>query len=168
MINRIPRNIIRFFVLVLFQVLILNNIRLGGYINPQMYILFILLLPFETPRWFGLTLGLLTGFTIDVFSMTYGFHSFACVIMVFARIWVLELFAPRDGYNKGTYPRVFYYGFMWFLKYAAILILIHHISLFYLEIHRFTEFFRTFLKVILSSFFTLLFIMASQFLVFRK
>ena len=45
------RNIIRFVFLVLLQVLILNNIQFSGYINPYFYIYFILLLPFDTPRW---------------------------------------------------------------------------------------------------------------------
>ena len=38
-----------FIVLVLIQVLILNNIQFSGYINPFLYVLFILLLPFQTP-----------------------------------------------------------------------------------------------------------------------
>lgn len=168
MINAIPQNIIRFILLVLLQVFVLDNIRLGGYINPQFYIIFILLLPFETPGWVLLTVSLLLGLSIDMFSFTYGFHAISCIIMAFARPFVLNIFAPRDGYEKGTYPRIFYYGFVWFLKYAFVLILIHHLALFYIEMYRFTEFFRTFLKVILSTTISTVFIVASQYLVFRK
>lgn len=168
MINLVPRILFRFVVLVLFQVLILNNIRMGGYINPQLYILFILLMPFETPPWLVLTSGLLLGFSIDLFTFTYGFHSFATVIMSFARLWVLKIFSPRDGYESGTHPRIQYYGFTWFLKYAAILVIIHHMALFYIELHKFSYFFLTLGKVIISSLFSLLFIIASQYLVFKR
>ncbi|NBC82971.1 MAG: rod shape-determining protein MreD [Bacteroidetes bacterium] len=168
MINKIPRNIIRFALLALIQVFVLNNIRLGGYINPQFYIIFILLLPFETPGWVLLTVSLLLGITIDLFTFTYGFHALSCLIMAFARPFILDIFAPRDGYEKGTLPRVYYYGFNWFLKYAVVLIFIHHVSLFYIEMYRFTEFFRTFLKVLMSTSVSTIFIVASQYLVFRK
>ena len=46
MANYIGKNILRFLFLVLFQVLILNNIQFSGYINPYLYVLFILMLPF--------------------------------------------------------------------------------------------------------------------------
>jgi hypothetical protein len=55
--NIILKNIIRFVVLVLIQVAILNNIQVSGFVNPYMYILFILLLPFEIPNWLLLVLS---------------------------------------------------------------------------------------------------------------
>ncbi|HMT30864.1 MAG TPA: rod shape-determining protein MreD, partial [Bacteroidia bacterium] len=55
-------------------------------------------------------------------------------------------------------------GFTWFLIYAASLTLIHHSVLFYIEVFRFSEFFSTFLRVILSSLATLVVIMISQYL----
>jgi len=168
MINRIPQNLLRFFLLVLFQVFLLNNIRLGGYINPQFYIIFILLLPFETPGWILLTTSLLLGISIDLFTNTYGFHAFACIIMAFSRPFILKVIAPRDGYEKGSYPRVFYYGLPWFLKYTLVLVFIHHTGLFFLEMYRFTEIFRTLLKIILTTGVSTIFIVTSQYLVFRK
>ena len=83
------KNAGRFFFLVFFQVLILNNIQLGGYINPYFYIYFILLLPFETPRWLLLILSFLLGLTIDVFVNTPGVNAAACVLMAFARPFVI-------------------------------------------------------------------------------
>ncbi len=50
MIKLLGRNIIRLIVLVLVQILVFNNIQISGYLIPNFYILFILLLPFETPR----------------------------------------------------------------------------------------------------------------------
>jgi rod shape-determining protein MreD len=71
MINNIITSILRFVVLILVQVLILNNIHLGGYINPYLYVLFILLLPIETPKWAVLILAFFLGLGVDI----YGFLS---------------------------------------------------------------------------------------------
>ena len=168
MINLIPRNIVRFIILVLFQILVLNNIQFSGYVNPFMYVLFILLLPFETPRWLLLVSGFLLGLSIDVFSGTIGMHAAATVLMAYLRPYVLSLISPRDGYESGTYPRLYYFGFTWFLHYAVILVFIHHLVLFYLEVFRLSEFFSTFLRVILSSFFSISLVILSQYIVYRK
>jgi rod shape-determining protein MreD len=168
MINHIARNAGRFIILILFQVLVLNNIQFSGFVNPFMYVLFILLLPFETPRWVLLVSGFLLGLSVDIFSNTLGLHASATLFMAFLRPYVLRVISPRDGYETGTYPRVFYYGITWFLNYAIILVFAHHLFLFYLEVFRFSEFFRTLLRVILSSSFSILFIVLSQYIVFRK
>ena len=168
MTNTIIRNIIRFFVLVLVQVLIVKNIELGRFVNPFVYVLFILVLPFETPKWLLLVAGFFLGITIDMFYDTSGMHAAACVLMAYIRPGVLKLFSPRDGYEFGTQPSVQYLGIPWFLSYAGILVLIHHLVLFYIEIFRFSEFFSTFFRVIVSSIFTLLLVVISQYLVQRK
>ena len=168
MINLLGRNILRFIILVLFQVLLLNNIQFSGYVNPFMYVLFILLLPFETPRWLLLLSGFLLGLSIDIFSNTLGLHASASVFMAFLRPYVLQVISPRDGYESGTFPRVFYYGLTWFLNYAVILVVMHHLFLFYFEVFRFSEFFRTLLRVILSSSFSIVIIVLSQYIVYRK
>lgn len=168
MINLIARNAGRFVLLVLFQVLVLNNVQFSGFVNPFMYVLFILLLPFETPRWLLLVSGFLLGLSIDIFSNTLGLHASATLFMAFLRPYVLRIISPRDGYETGTYPRVFYYGITWFLQYAIILVFAHHLFLFYLEVFRLSEFFRTLLRVILSSSFSILIIGLSQYIVFRK
>ena len=168
MTNTIIRNILRFFVLVLVQVLIVKNIELGRFINPFVYVLFILMLPFETPKWLLLLASFFLGITIDMFYDTSGMHAAACVVMGYIRPGVLKLFSPRDGYEFGTQPSIQYLGIPWFLSYAGILVVIHHLILFYIEIFRFSEFFSTFFRVIVSSIFTLLLVVISQYLFQRK
>lgn len=168
MIKHLGRNIIRFIVLVLVQILVFNNIQFSGYIVPYIYILFILLLPFETPRWLLLLAAFTLGISVDLFTQTPGMHAAASVLMAFLRPWVLEMSAPRDGYEPGTYPRLYYYGFQWFLRYTVILVLAHHLVLFYVEVFRFSEFFSTLLRVLLSSLFSIILIILSQYFIFRK
>ncbi|MGB3949066.1 MAG: rod shape-determining protein MreD [Bacteroidia bacterium] len=168
MLNEVFRNIIRFILLVAVQVLIIKNIELGRFINPFIYVLFIVVLPFETPKWLILVAGFIVGITIDMFYDTAGMHAAACVLMAYVRPGVLKLFSPRDGYEFGTQPTVQYLGVPWFLSYSGILIFLHHLVLFYLEIFRFSEFFSTFLRVIISTIFTVLIVVITQYLFNRK
>jgi len=168
MIRLLSRNIICFVVVILIQVLLLNNIQISNLINPYFYVLFILLLPFETPGWLLLCASFILGLTVDLFMNTPGMHSVSCVAMAFLRPPLLAAIAPRDGYDAGTYPRLSYYGFEWFLKYTVILVLVHHLLLFYIEVFRFSEFFSTFIKVIFSSLISIVLIIISQYFIFRK
>ena len=162
------RNVLRFITLVLIQVLIFNNIQISGYLNPYIYILFILLLPFETPKWIQLVLAFLLGLSVDFFTNTPGMHAAACVFMAFVRPYILRFIAPREGYETGTFPRLYYYGFNWFFKYTFILVLAHHFFLFYIEVFRFSNFFDTFSRMALSTLLSVTFIILSQFLIYRK
>ena len=74
-----------FVFLILFQVLVLNNLHLSIYLNPYAYILFILILPFETPGWLVLSLGFVLGLIMDAFCNTLGMHSVATVLLAFLR-----------------------------------------------------------------------------------
>ena len=168
MISIISRNIVRFISLIIFQILILNNINFSGFVNPYLYILFVLLLPFETPKWFLIISAFLLGLSIDIFSDSLGMHASATVLVAFFRPYVLNLIAPRDGYEPGTFPRVFYYGFFWFVKYSALLIVVHHFFFFVIEAFNFQDFNITIIKVFFSSVFTLIVVILSQFLIFRK
>jgi rod shape-determining protein MreD len=167
MISQVSRYGLQFLVLVLLQVFILNNIQLGGYVNPYLYILFILLLPINTPKWLLLVLGFVLGITIDLFTHTPGMNSSATVFMSFIRPYVLELIAPREGYEKDSSPRIKLYGFAWFLRYSVILVFAHHSVLFYIEVFRFSDFFLTFIRVILSTAFSTVLIVTSQYLIYR-
>ena len=79
MVSVFRENIFRFILLILFQVLILDHVELGGYLNPFLYVMFILMLPFETPDWLVLLLGFITGLTLDMFTDTIGMHTASCV-----------------------------------------------------------------------------------------
>jgi hypothetical protein len=164
MVSTLTENALRFITLVLFQVLILNHVELGGYLNPFLYVLFILMLPFETPEWLVLLLGFVLGLVVDMFTDTLGMHTSATVFMAFLRKYVLKVIAPRDGYETSFKPTFRQMGFSWFLAYAVILVVAHHLLLFYIEIFRLSDFFFTFVKVVASSVFTLLLVFITQFL----
>jgi hypothetical protein len=58
-------------------------------------------------------------------------------------------------------------GITWFITYAGVLILVHHLWLFFVELFRFERFFGTFFRAVLSGAFTLVLVLLAQFLTSR-
>jgi hypothetical protein len=148
MLNTILKYTGLFILLIAIQILLMNNIQFSGFINPYIYILFILVM--------------------DLTSGTLGLHIAATVFAGFLRPYVLNLISPHEGYEKGELPGLQTYGFRWFITYILIIVTFHHIALFYIEVFRFEYFFRTLLRVMLSTGFTVLFIIIIQAIIIRR
>ena len=166
--NSIGLHIARFILLVFLQVFVFNNIEISNHIVPYVYILLIILLPVDLPGWIILLVAFILGLTIDLLSGTLGFHVFSTVLMAYMRTPVLTFVSPRDGYESSAIPNLASYGALWFLKYAAILVFIHHFSLFMLEVFRFSYIPVIFLRTLLSGLFSLSFLLISQYFTFSK
>ena len=102
------KNVLRFIFLIGIQVLVLNNVLFMNYINPYIYILFILLLPFDTARWLLLVLSFALGFSVDAFQNTMGLHAFSCVFIAFIRRPILYFLLPQIR-NKNKITLSFLY-----------------------------------------------------------
>lgn len=157
---------IMFISLILVQVLILNQVQFSGFVNPYIYILFILLLPLSTPRYLLLILAFFVGLIVDIFLNSLGVHAAASVFIAYIRPAVIRVISNREE-DRSDYPGLKQNGFTWFLWYVSIMVFLHHTVLFYLEIFSFSHFFITLGRVIVSSFFSIFIIVLSQFLVFR-
>ena len=158
----------RFVLLVFLQLFILNNIQFSGFVNPYLYVLVILWLPFEISGVLSLILAFMLGLVIDVASVTIGYHTIATVFMAYTRFHLLRFIAPHDGYEPGTTPTIPSLGFSWFMKYITILVLAHHLVLFWVESFSFNDFLPATLRALASSAFTILLILICQFLVMRR
>jgi hypothetical protein len=156
-----------FISLVLIQVLFLNQIQLGGFVNPYIYVLFVLLLPLSSPKYAVLLLAFLIGFTIDIFMNSLGIHTAATVFIAWLRPVIVRSISSRDE-DKSDYPGLHQNKLSWFLPYVGIMVFIHHFILFYIETFTFKGFLETFYHVLLSSLFSVFIIVLSQFLIFRK
>src|SRR6476469_11049014 len=102
--SKIIINILRFIVLVAIQVFLLKNIVFYGVNIPYLYILFIILLPFETPNWLLFFLAFLMGLTIDLFNDTLGLHAAACTILAFVRVIFISITVQKDNYDSDPEP----------------------------------------------------------------
>lgn len=159
--------IFRFIILIFIQIFILNKVYLGGYINPYLYVLFILTLPFNTPKWLLLPSAFLCGLVIDYFSNSLGMNAAACTFIGFMRPVVLQTIMVNREFSPGDEPGIGTMSPRWFFIYASIMVVIHHLILFYIEVFRFSEFFVTFFRAMLSSAVTLILISITQFLFFK-
>jgi rod shape-determining protein MreD len=161
-------NLVRFILLVFIQVFLLKNITLYNLSTPYLYILFILLLPFETPNILLFVLAFITGLTIDAFYDTPGLHAAACVLLAFVRILFISITVQKDGFDNEPEPTLSIMGFRWFFTYTLILTLFHHFFLFNLEAFNFSELQDTLSRFLLSSVFTVFLILVSGLLFFKR
>lgn len=89
--NLLWKNIGRFVLLMLLQLLVLDNVYLGGYVVPVLYVLFVLMLPIGMGRVPMLLTSFATGLLVDVMAGTLGFNALACTVVMMCRL----LFADR-------------------------------------------------------------------------
>jgi len=168
MIRTILINFLRFVILVFIQVFLLKNIALYNLATPYLYILFILLLPFETPNLLLFVLAFLTGLTIDAFYDTPGLHAAACVLMAFVRILFISITVQKEGFENEPNPTLSTMGFRWFFAYSLVLTLFHHFFLFSLESFRFSEIQYTLSRFVFSCIFTVFLMVVTGLLFYRK
>jgi rod shape-determining protein MreD len=168
MIRTLIINVIRFVALVFLQVFLLKNLTLYNLSTPYPYIIFILLLPFETPNVLLFVLSFILGLTIDAFYDTPGLHAAACVLLAMVRVMFISITVQKDGFDNEPEPTLSVMGFRWFFAYASVLTLCHHFFLFNLEVFRISEIQYTLLRFLLSSVFTIFLMLISGFLFFRS
>src|SRR5512133_585173 len=157
-----------FVLLVLLQLLVFNNIQFSGYINPYVYVMLIIILPLSMPSWVVLIIAFLAGFIIDAFSGTMGVHTFASVMAGFVRPWVISINMTHEAADPDISPSVRNSGLRWFLMFSLMIVLVHHLSLFYVEVFSFSGFFRTLLRVLVSTLFTTFFIVILDMIGWRR
>lgn len=157
-----------FVLLIVLQVFVFNNVQFSSYINPMVYVLFILILPFEIRGWLLLTVAFATGLTIDLFMNTLGMHTFASVAMAFARPYVISFISRRTDLEFKGKILMGVAGIQWYTKYVFALVFVHHLILFYIEIFSFNHFFLTLFRVLLSTVFTSVFILIAQYFTVQK
>ena len=146
--------VFRFILLVFVQVVILNHINFLGYINPYIYILFIVLYPIKNDRIVFLLLSFLLGILVDIFSDSGGINAAACVTIAYLRPIVLKWsFGTVYEHQTIKFNNV---EFGSKLMYISILTAIHHLILFLLEVFNFSEILLTLQNTLFSSIFTIL------------
>lgn len=157
--NEIIINTVRFILLVFLQVFLLNNINLGGYINPYVYILFIMLYPSDGNQFLLIFLSFLLGLSVDIFEDSGGVHAAACVFVAYLRPAILKYsFGISYEYNvvrlnkAAPTERIIYVG---------SIIFIHHFIMFALEIFSFDHLLLLLKSTLFSGVFTLILILGS-------
>lgn len=162
--NNVISNLFRFFIFLSLQLLIFNNIKFLGYINPQVYIIFLLLLPIEMKKWIQYVIAFLTGFLVDMFFQTHGIHALSCLIIIFLRPYLVLLlngFRPIDGVFK---PIPGAKDFKWIVLYVAGMAFVHQLLVTMIETFNMKEFFHIMWVTLLNTFFTTVLIVCIEYL----
>lgn len=144
------KNSLLFIGIFLLQVLVFDNIQLGNYLHPIIYVIFILILPYDTPKWKLLVNGFLIGIAVDIFNGTPGLNAAATVLLAYSRPFVIDIMTRKSELKEKYEPTVEKMGFLWFLVYSTILLLIHNFALFMLEVFSFKLLGIVLLQVLIS------------------
>ena len=148
--NKTLLNIIRFVLLVIAQVLVINHIRLGGYVHPYIYLIFVMLMPINMPGWQLLLSGFGIGLTIDLFMGTLGMHAGATTLMAFCRPAIIRLVSGNQKFENIREPSIQQLGVPWFLRYTLCMVTVHNFTLFMLEGFSFHLVGQALLRILLS------------------
>lgn len=162
--SKVTANILRFIVVLLAQIFVFGLIHLFGCVNAYVYLLALLLLPLELPRWVQYLIAFATGFIVDMFAMSYGVHAFSCVLMMFVRPYLVNALNGRP--NDGSIEKLTPGGkdFRWILLYTVILVFIHQLSAVMLEAFTFRHFGRILLVILGNTAFTTILILCFEYL----
>lgn len=147
----------RFFLflwVIIFQVFILDEIDLMGWISPYYYIIFILTIPIKYNKALSLILSFLLGMSIDLFyPTTLGIHAFCCVLICYLKFFLIKKFIPKDTEEVFNIIKL---PIQQFSILSIIIIILHHFTFFFLTEFSTSTIINVLLYTIPTSLFTLI------------
>jgi rod shape-determining protein MreD len=159
-------NAVRFITLILIQVILLNNINLFGYINPYLYILFIIVFPFTGNKSLLILVSFFLGLMVDIFSDSGGIHAAACSLIAYARPVFLKFsFGVSYEYNMVKISKA---PMGERITYISLMVFAHHLILFSLEIFNFRHILLILKSTLFSGIFSVVLILCAVLLFSRK
>ena len=165
--ERILTRMAWFLGLALVQVLLLNNIYLFGVATPFLYIYVILILDKGIDRTVLMLIAFALGLVIDIFCNTPGVNAAASVFLAFVRPELLRMFAPREEFENFE-PGIHTLGIWAFVRYALVALLLHHAAVYFLEAFTFAHIGHLLLRILCSTFLTVMLVMSVEFIRHRS
>jgi rod shape-determining protein MreD len=146
---------IRGLIIIVLQVILFDRIQIQGWGYPMVYILLLLNLPIQIPRWAEMIIGMLVGLVIDVCNNSLGVHMAACVAISFARPILLKKSVQDIERIKGEIHS-HSIGLAEYIKCAIILVVLHHLAVFALEAWSMQNWWLVLLHTLFSSVLTII------------
>ena len=140
--------------LVLLQVLVFNQMHIGGYATPFFYIYFILKFNSRIKRNELVLWGFILGLVVDVFSNTPGLNSSVATCLAFFRSPIIRLVTLRDM-DEGFRPGVQSMGFSSFFRYSLLSCGLFCTLFFLIDTFSFYDIMSLCLKIVTSTMSTL-------------
>ncbi len=157
-----------FFVFLLLQLFVFNQIEFLEFGYCFIYLGFLLMLPYNLDKLLGLIIGYGIGIIFDISYQTGGIHTAASVFVMFIRPGLLELLNPKSGFELGMKLTVSQMGWLWYLIYGGILILLHHLIIYNLNAFDFSYFFKSLMMASFSALISFSMIITVQVLLFNR
>lgn len=160
--------ILMFAVLVPAQAMIFNNLILFNVALPLVFIYLIISLPVTLSTNWAVTIGFITGLTVDIFSDTPGVNALACTTLAFIHKPVYHLYMSYDEDLSGMCPSISTMGPPAYFKYMLTMVFIYCLLAFTIEAFQFFNLRLLLLRTIFSTIFTFIIIYAIDSLSFKR
>lgn len=159
--------LIHLLILSLLQIVIVDNIHLGSYFYLNIYILAIFLLPYKLKGVPLLLFGFLLGLLMDFADNTVGIHAAASTFVTYIRPRLLQLTSTREELEDAHGVQGLT-DFRWFLKYSFMSTLLFNVVLIFAEAFTFRDILITMIRIILSTFISMLFMLLYYFIGIKR
>jgi rod shape-determining protein MreD len=168
--STLVRNIVRFALFILVQVFVLDQVPpLHKFIIPYLYFLFIIWLPFSLGRSALMLVAFIFGLTLDWFLKCPGLHAAACVLVAYVRPFLINMLIRQEGDEQNyASPSMVSMGWAPYFTMVFILTLLHHGYLVFLEVLNAGSFLYFVGKVLATTGVSMLLIVITELLFFRK
>lgn len=152
------KQIVQALVIVLLQVLLFDHLQIAGWGFPMVYVLILMNLPVQIPRWLEMFIGAAVGLIFDIWSSSLGVNMAACIAFSFLRPILLGYVLQDVERVKGEVCSLSI-GKIDYVKCLVFLVVIHHLMVFALEAWSWHNWWIVLLQTLLSSVLTILIIM---------
>jgi rod shape-determining protein MreD len=153
--------ILKAIIIIVLQVLVFDRLQIQAWGYPMVYVLLLLILPTQLPRWAEMLIGMIVGLIMDVCNNSLGVHMAACVALSFFRPILLRKSSQDIERIKGEISSL-NIGMIEYMKCALILVVMHHFMVFMLEAWSLHNWWMIILQTLLSSILTLLVILGYE------
>ena len=151
--------IFQFFLLLFLQSFLLNNINLFGFINPNLYLLFLIVYRFDGNPTLLIIVGFVMGLLLDLLTQGSGGHTIATLTIAFLRLSIIKFsfgvnYDVPMGMIKGSLLSQR-------LMYLILMVVIHHLVLYSVVYFSFNNTITILKNTLFTSFFTFIMVFIS-------
>ena len=145
-------SIFQFFLLLFIQSFLINHINLFGFINPNLYLLFLIVYRLDANPTLLIILGFALGLLLDLLTQGAGGHTIASLTIAFLRPFIIRFsfgvnYDIPMGMIKGSLLTQR-------LLYLSLIIFVHHLVLFIIIYFSFNNILSILKNTLFTSFFT--------------
>ncbi len=155
---------LRLLLLLAIDIFLVSRLEIGIYFVPHIYFLSLLMLPVRSTKAVLLLFGFFSGLVMDIFMNTGGLHAAASTMMAFIRIFTLRFYLAPEDEDNNIAPGLYTLGTRKYLIYASVLVLIHQLTFFSLEVFKTDSILLILEKTLASSVINILLLVCIQML----